>query len=128
MLDAPKLYNRFGTRFDYGEYWKWNGIGVIEICDVTVSQPEAIATMAHELGHAATRQCDYESRAHDTATDEWASEACADFYAYKWGFGRFIRTVHKTRALSHHGGLPGQVISCGSERWKITRRFHYRKG
>jgi len=63
-----------------------------------------IATVAHELGHACTREPDIAKRDIDS---EWASEMCADYYAYKWGFGRNIARFRPNRVASHHGPMPG---------------------
>ncbi len=95
-----------------------------------VDDDHLLATIAHELGHAATRPIDFERRERVIRNGEWASEACADYYAYKWGFGRQIRRRASTRDWAHHGVLPGGVIEVkgptGWIRYRVTRRFYYR--
>jgi hypothetical protein len=90
-----------------------------------------VAIVAHELGHVATTEDDFAKR--EALTDsEWASDACADYYAYRWGFARQIRKHQRTRDKGHHGGLPGDVIEIdcslptGTMRYRVTRRFYYR--
>jgi hypothetical protein len=82
---------------------------------------ELIGTLAHELGHAATRWEDTRRRG-DCSSDEWANELAADWYAYRWGFGRAIAQSRKTRDWGHHLGTPGSRFS---EDMDGVRR-HYR--
>ena len=87
---------------------------------------DAIATVAHELGHAATTFDDVRRRgAFDTA--EFASEAAADWYAYRWGFGRAIATHRRLRDFGHHGPAPGSTYSVelpeGTYRYRVSRKF-----
>lgn len=87
-----------------------------------------LATVAHELGHACTREEDFFRR--EGGDWEWTSELCADFYAYKWGFGREIAREKRHRRLAHHGPGRGEVVIIGSgpalSRYKVTRRFYLR--
>lgn len=83
------------------------------------------AMLAHELGHAATRLEDLWRRG--AIDDEWKSELAADWYAYKWGFGRQIARTRKTRDWRHHGPCPGTVfeVSFGGTvyHYRLTRNF-----
>lgn len=83
------------------------------------------AGIAHELGHACTRTADIERRR--APTDEWGSESAADWYAYRWGFGREIARDRRTRRPDDHGPGPGQVVSFdmpdGRECWRVSSRF-----
>jgi hypothetical protein len=81
--------------------------------------------LAHELGHAAIRFEDRERRG--SISDEWQSELAADWYAYKWGFGRLIAKQRKTRDRLHHGPTPGhtfkELINGKISHYRITRSF-----
>jgi hypothetical protein len=58
--------------------------------------------------------------------DEWASELAADYYAYKWGFGRAIAKDRPQRHIGHHACGPGQCIGIlgDEEHWyRVSRRF-----
>ena len=86
-----------------------------------------ISTVAHEFGHVCTRDADVAKR---YINDEWTSEMCADYYAYKWGFGRSIARHRPYRVSSHHGPVPGhyKLTSDGLpegvwNRWWISRSF-----
>jgi len=85
-----------------------------------------LAVLAHELGHAATNEDDLNTRFEEIGNSEWASEGCADYYAYRWGFGREIRRHSPERDFGHHGGLPGEIINPFNKTWfRVTRNFHY---
>jgi hypothetical protein len=92
---------------------------------VAEHHPDLIATVAHELGHAATRWEDTTRRG--GPSDEWKSELAADWYAYRWGFGRAIARGRKTRAWLHHLGGPGFRFSEDADgvryHYRITRHF-----
>lgn len=86
----------------------------------------AAGVIAHEFGHACVTQKDLDKRG--AAGDEWAEELSADWYAYKWGFGREIARRRKTRKFSHHGPTPGQLFSIGGPdveelHFRVTRSF-----
>ena len=88
-------------------------------------------TIAHELGHAATTHDDVAKRDRALGDSEWSSEACADYYAYRWGFGKQIRRCSKVRKFGHHGGLPGDTVHIQMPDGKlvphrVTRHFYYR--
>ncbi len=89
-------------------------------------QDHLIPTIAHELGHACTELIDLLRRG-EVPFDEWASELTADWYAYKWGFGRQIAKARKTRNWSHHGPPPGSefiITSDGRDhKIRVSRRF-----
>jgi hypothetical protein len=84
-----------------------------------------ISTFAHELGHAATCQEDRNRR--KAPFDEWDSELAADWYAYKWGFGREIARHRKIRDWGHHLTAPGSTFEVGHDgkiyHYRITRNF-----
>lgn len=88
---------------------------------VALARDAVLATVAHELGHAATTVKDMERR--QAPDDEWAAELSADYYAYKWGFARAIGRTRRWRRLSHHAVGPGQVIGLGGRWWRVSRRF-----
>lgn len=84
------------------------------------------AIIAHELGHAATRLEDLKRRG-EVDTDEWRSELAADWYAYRWGFGREISRQRKSRDWRHHGVCPGQGWEIDANgktyHFRVSRRF-----
>ena len=95
-----------------------------ELCvpGVVALVPDAgLATVAHELGHAATTVKDMERR--QAPDDEWAAELAADYYAYKWGFARAVGRTRRWRRHSQHAVGPGQVIGLGNRWWRVSRRF-----
>lgn len=92
---------------------------------------DPVAVVAHEFGHVCTQEEDFLKR--EAAGSEWASELCADYYAYKWGFGRIIARQRPRREFSHHGPTPGQEVtiehSAGDRilyRYRVTRSFMIR--
>lgn len=115
------------------------GRGVIELSEA-IKHPVAI--VAHELGHACVCEDDFYERIHGTEVeyfqlaDEWVNELCADYYAYKWGFGRHIGQHRRVREWRHHGLAPGKIFTTGPDfaglhsetdglvrRYRITRNF-----
>jgi hypothetical protein len=88
---------------------------------------EIPAILAHELGHAATTELDRQNRGKFYGEDEWRSELAADWYAYRWGFGREIARHRKRRDQWHHGPPPGSTAEVAyGDRWvkyRITRNF-----
>jgi hypothetical protein len=77
--------------------------------------------IAHEFGHAVSTDADMARRR--APDDEWASELAADWYAYKWGFGRDVARARSSRRLGHHGPGPGQLIGLGERWYRASRRF-----
>lgn len=82
---------------------------------------DARALVAHELGHVATREEDIKRRG--GPCEEWASEATADWYVYRWGYGR---EQHRTntrhpRDFAHHGGQPGEHVEIYGQAGRISR-------
>ena len=101
----------------------WPHPGVVK---VSTSAEFLASTLAHEFGHACSRWEDLERR--QAPSDEWASELTADWYAYKWGFGRLIARQRKTRDHLHHGPGPGETCELGQldrsmRRFRVTRSF-----
>ena len=82
-----------------------------------------LAIVAHELGHVCTREDDFWHR--DGFDSEWTSEMCADFYAYRWGFGRNIGQQRRSRWVGHHGPGPAQEFTTQQDgvvrRYRVTR-------
>lgn len=76
--------------------------------------------VAHEFGHAVTRYEDLARRG--PVCEEWRSELTADWYAYRWGFGREIATRRKSRDSLHHGPGPGGTF----EEYINGEVYHYR--
>ena len=103
-------------------YPVWIDEGFAELISTVRSEGDhLIPTIAHELGHACTREIDRIRRGM-VFTDEWCSELAADWYAYKWGFGRQIATARKTRDLTHHGPGPGGEFTITIEGNEVTYR------
>lgn len=98
--------------------------GIISLSE-KIDMDTALGLIAHELGHACTREQDLERRG--ILEDEWQSELAADWYAYKWGFGRSIAKFRKERHHGHHGPPPGTVFEIENQgtplRYYLTRNF-----
>jgi hypothetical protein len=87
-----------------------------------LSADRLVAFIAHECGHAVTRMRDFHVRDNGLFA-EWARESCADRLAFRWGFEREIRADAPTRALGHHGALPGQVVWVRDKAFRLDRHF-----
>ena len=100
--------------------------GWIEISREVTGLPwiRLVAIIAHELGHAMTRESEFYKRS--SVNSEWAIELCADRYAFRWGFERHIRVHAPFRLFAHHAGLPGQKIFVGDQAFKVDRNFFLR--
>jgi len=62
--------------------WDDWATGTVELVEATQTGAQDFAAIvAHEFGYACTRQEDIERR--NAPSDEWASEAAADWYAYR---------------------------------------------
>ncbi len=109
------------TTWDYGF---GETPGVIKLVE-KIPIEDLPGVLAHELGHAATRSEDLERRG--PISDEWSSELAADWYAYKWGFGRQIARERKTRDWLHHGPCPGSTFKESYDgkiyHYRVTRNF-----
>jgi hypothetical protein len=112
--------------------WDEVGSGMVYLADPPAGADRAaiLGLVAHEFGHVATKFFDLRRR--QALTDEWASELCADWYAYRWGYGRQIAADRKNRNWGHHCAGPGQGFSMdlpgadGIERrcyYRVTRNF-----
>lgn len=100
---------------------------VIVCIDETIKDSESMfVTIAHEFGHVCTTELDLSRR--NAPSDEWASEASADWYIYKWGYGKSFRKVYKKnpRDLLHHGVMPGQIVTENGATYRLSRNFVYR--
>ena len=80
-----------------------------------------VGVVAHECGHAVATEDDLARRR--APDDEWASELTADWYAYKWGFGRAVALERPSRAFVHHCVGPGQISGLGDRWYRVSRRF-----
>jgi hypothetical protein len=85
--------------------------------------------IAQEFGHACSSELD-RSRRYGPNTfikDEWASELAADWFAYKWGFGRVIARDRKFRDWRHHAPAPGSrfsvTVDSVEHHFRVTRNF-----
>lgn len=103
--------------------------GIVYLSMSLSNDPEwkRVAVVAHELGHACTTKRDrHRRRLRDEA---WESELCADYYAYRWGFGRETRRSMACRPATYHhftnsyGGGPGFKFEFMGRRYRITRNF-----
>ena len=104
--------------------WDDWATGTVELLEATQAGAHDLSAIAaHEFGHACTRQEDIERR--NAPSDEWASEAAADWYAYRWGFGRRIRRDRKLTDWVHHGVSPGGKIGDFGKTYKVSRNFVY---
>lgn len=97
---------------------------------------DPITTIAHELGHLCTRAKDFHRREEAAGGEaEWVSEMCADYYAYKWGFGPEIARMRRRRRLGHHGPAPRTTVTLGYQgiqgtrtvSFRVRRRFYLRR-
>lgn len=95
--------------------------GTMELCLIS-----DLATIAHEFGHAATRQKDMERRTSCIIPEHWLCEITADWYAYRWGFGREISIYRKMvdeqdpDNIRHRGPRPNQYFTLNWELGRIT--------
>jgi len=90
------------------------------------NQEHAIATIAHEFGHACSTYED-EMRRGATIYEEWLSELAADWYACKkWGFGKLIARDWARREARHHCFKPGTSFEYNGISFRITRNFSIR--
>ena len=99
---------------------------VIVFIDETVKDSESMfITIAHEFGHVCTTEKDLARR--KAPSDEWASEATADWYVYKWGYGNISRKIHMKypRDLRHHGAMLGQTFTDNGTTYRLSRNFVY---
>jgi hypothetical protein len=120
--------NFFDLPLDTRLNWDECAEGIAELPEVgQVEEGELAAIAAEEFGHACTRQIDRERR--KAPRDEWGGEAAADWYVYRWGFGRLKARYRKTRSLAHHGAAPGGTImidfEAHTETYRMTRSFVY---
>ena len=100
---------------------------VIVFIDETIKDSESMfVTIAHEFGHVCTTEKDLARR--NAPSNEWASEATADWYVYKWGFGSISRkrNVKYPRHLLHHGAMPGETLTDNGITYRLSRNFVYR--
>ena len=89
---------------------------------------DAVAVVAHELGHACTRGDDFKDRLDNPLGESCALELCANRYAFKWGFEEQI--TQADRDVLHQGPLPGGELTEGPDpesgvvnRYRVTRDF-----
>src|SRR5262249_6396565 len=84
-----------------------------------------VALIAHECGHVVTRARDFDARER-RGEAEWASEMCADMYAFRWGFEKQIREHATSRRIGHHDAVPGETIWDGGFAYRVDGRFFLR--
>jgi hypothetical protein len=86
------------------------------------NQRAMMATIAHEFGHVCTREGDFHKRLLGYDDRSLIDELCADIYAYKWGFGRYI-----ARDRGAFSQRPGSTFTAGPpgsiRRYRVTRSF-----
>ncbi|MBU1698620.1 MAG: hypothetical protein KJ970_04885 [Candidatus Eisenbacteria bacterium] len=87
--------------------------------------PRLVALIAHECGHAVTREHEFNKR--DGHDSEWSSELCADRHAFRWGFEREMRVFAQHRDFGHHAVLPGEIIWQEGIAFKVDRYFYLRR-
>lgn len=93
-----------------------------------LTDSSVIAIIAHELGHAATISRDFHKRRRVFPSLYLADEACANKYAFKWGFSKQLRKERKRLgSAAQHLVLPGQSVQFGEDVYKMTRNFYLRK-
>lgn len=117
---------------EIGKALDW-GLGYDNPCTVYIVEGGELwkltAVVAHELGHVCTTFDDLERRG--GGPDEWCGEMAADWYAYRWGFGRLIARDRQTRNYMHHGPAPGTEFEEQMDnkviRYKVTRNFCIRQ-
>lgn len=102
------------------------GVVLIAPGAARLSSTQLLGLVAHECGHVATREGDFMAREAAFRDGEWASELCADRYAFHWGFEAGIRAFAKIRSIGHHCVLPGDWIEYGGARLKVDRNFFIR--
>jgi hypothetical protein len=76
--------------------WAWgfeDTPGILYLSE-GIEAAHAVAVVAHEFGHGCATDSDLKRRG--DVGDEWAEELTADWYAYKWGFGRSSRGSGRT--------------------------------
>ena len=111
----------FAGAFDDNQFEK-----VIVFIDETVKDSKSMfVTIAHEFGHVCTTEKDLARR--KAPFEEWASEATADWYVYKWGYGNISRkeNVKHPRHFWHHGATPGQTLEVNDVAYRLSRNFVY---
>lgn len=112
------------------EYMNTEGLDLegapgLVLLEKSISPEVIICVVAHELGHAATLIDDLERRG--PVSEEWQHEMAAEWYMYKWGFGRESARQRKNMNVAHHGAGPGQTfhefIDGTVYRYKVSRNF-----
>ena len=117
----PRLWHRQGTEPYLARGW----IGLPRGAARRPAE-HLVALLAHECGHAVTRARDFNARER-YGDGEWASELCADMYAFRWGFEAQMRAEAPFRDFTHHAVLPGQTIWQGDVAYRVDRRFFVRR-
>src|ERR1017187_8213214 len=121
-------------RCDQEVIGKWHESGEVRLWEkAPMTDADMFAVVAaHEFGHACTRQGDLTRRREPV--DELAPEATANWYVYRWGFGRLSRRLHKKIVkdtcshVSHAGLFPGETLEVpGAGIFKVSRNFVYKR-
>lgn len=129
-MDDKRIMGRWmhlRDREDYQWTWGFNNEGAPGLVLLNEDLPPERLTgvIAHELGHAVTSFDDRQRRG--PVSEEWQQELAADWYAYKWGFGREIARQRKTRDWKHHGVAPGgtfeEFLDGVVYKFRVSRSF-----
>ena len=109
------------------EVWRAQEPCEVEVWEKSITQDFA-ASIAHKFGHVCTRDKDLERRG-AVPYEEWRAEMAADWYAYRWGFGRRIAKLRRNQDRTHRGPAPGEeyTVEYRSEgighKYRISRNF-----
>ena len=130
--EASRLGPQSGKPYTWGrQEGSYSAPGDIFISRLArhLNQDLLVGLVAHECGHAATREAEFTKR--NIGDQEWASELCADYHAFRWGFENQIRQLARSRRIGHHCVLPGETIVVGGTggeclSWKVDRWFYLR--
>lgn len=120
-IDWGKLTATVEGRFKpvSGKARDFEGLGIVELSG---SRQNPVSTIAHELGHACTREKDFYDRMMNYDDVEVILELCATYYEYKWGFGKHVRTRPGIYEFA-----PNSLVEFGDLRFRVTRTFRLRR-
>ena len=122
-LEAQGFAGRWIPDGSWGELFTARGLIAL-----TDRPGNPMAIVAHELGHACTRKEDAERRAVTLPGSRWAIEMCADYYAYKWGFGRHIARARKAQDRQLRSPAPGETVLVEHEDEGLVYRYRASRG
>jgi hypothetical protein len=132
IVRVPKKDMKDGTsgqvvRNDGVREWAEFAKVSVRIDESIKDKEHLLVVVAHEFGHVCTTEFDMLRRC--APVEEYAGEAAADWYAYKWGYGKISRKINVKypRVLLHHGCMPGETCEENSIEYRLTRNFVYRR-